>query len=366
MKYLWQRDNWTDFKWNSELILKPLSNARKSQGYILGKGESLDLKDIGEFITEEAITTSEIEGEILDKDSVRSSVANRLGLPSAGLPVNTNKTDGLVDILLDATTKYYEDLNSERIFSWHAALFPTGYSGINKIDVAQWRIGKEPMEVVSGTVGNAKVHYVAPPSHIVESEMNAFFNWWSSNNYDGIIRAAIAHFWFVTIHPFDDGNGRIARVITDMALAQDEKTGKRLYSLSSQIIKEKSQYYRILEETQKGDGDITEWLIWFLDMYVRSIENSKASIERSIKINKLFQKVTELNLNERQLKVMKKLIESLPDGFSGGLTNKKYVSITKTSPETAKRDIKKLVQLGLINQNEGKGRSTSYRLSDTI
>lgn len=366
MKYIWQSNNWTDFRWNAELIIKPLSSARKLQGYILGRGELLNLKDISEFITSEAITTSGIEGEILDKDSVRSSVANRLGLPTAGFPKDTKKIDALVDILIDATAKYNKKLNDNRIFAWHAALFPTGFSGMNKISVGKWREGTTPMEVVSGAIGETKVHYVAPPSEVVENEIKELLTWWDSTKEDGLIRAAIAHLWFVTIHPFDDGNGRIARVLTDMALAQDEKTGKRLYSLSSQIIKEKTEYYRILEKTQKGDGDITEWLIWFLNMYTKSIENSKASMDRSILLNTLFHKISGFQLNKRQLKVMKKLIEKFPDEFKGGLTNKKYVAITKTSSETAKRDIKKLVELNLIKKNEGRGRSTNYNLNQIL
>lgn len=364
--YVWQQQNWTDFKWNSDLLIEPLSNARKVQGYIIAKGEFLELKDISEFITTEAITTSGIEGEILDKLTVRSSVANRLGLPTAGFPVDTKKTDGLVEILIDATQHFKRNINDERLFSWHAALFPTGYSGINKIDVGKWRVGSAPMEVLSGTMDKKVVHYCAPPSNTVAKEMAIFFNWLNSIKIDGILRAAIAHFWFVTIHPFDDGNGRIARAITDMILAQDERTGKRLYSLSSQIIKEKKEYYNILEEIQKGNGDITNWILWFLRMFIRSIEGSKHIIEQSIIRNKTFLKLSEYKLNKRQLKVLKKLVMTLPDGYIGGITNKKYVSITKTSSETAKRDIKTLVEFKLLKKNDGKGRSTSYRLSEDI
>lgn len=366
MNYLWEKENWTDLKWDKSAILEPLSRARKSQGYILAKGESLNLKDISDFISSEAIKTSEIEGEILDRDSVRSSVANRLGLPTSGLTKDSKKTDALIDILLDATTNYKDPLDNKRLFSWHSGLFPTGYSGINKISVGRWREGREPMEIVSGNFSNLNVHYVAPPSDIVEKEMTKFFSWWGECREDGIIRAAIAHFWFVTIHPFDDGNGRLARAITDMALAQDEKSGKRLYSLSSQIVIEKSEYYKVLEETQKGDGDITNWLVWFLTMYSRSIEASKVKLEHSSMLNRLFNTLSGFNLNDRQLKVMKKLIEHYPEGFEGGLTNRKYVAIAKTSKETAKRDLKKLLDLDLLSKNSGKGRSTSYSLGSTL
>lgn len=362
--YIWQGDNWPEFVWDDKLIMESLLLAKKNQGYVLGIDSLFDLKELGDIITTEAITTSAIEGEMLDKDSIRSSVAKRLGLPTAGLPVIARKTDGLVELLLDATTNFNIPLTEERVFSWHAALFPTGYSGMNKIEVGGWRCNKLPMEVISGSLGKEKVHYVAPESSIVSQEMESFFEWWESTvtGFDGIIRAAIAHLWFVTIHPFEDGNGRIARCITDMALAMEEKTGKRLYSLSSHIIKEKTKYYSVLELTQKGSGDITEWLIWFLEMFSRSVDNSKILVERLIYVNGFYTKIAGMVINERQMKVLKKLLESYPDGFIGGLTNKKYVSITGTSSETAKRDINDLLIKGLLVKNDAGGRSTSYRL----
>jgi len=365
MKYVWQRENWTNFSWNSDNVINALSTARKEQGILLGKGEFFELKELSFFLTEEALKTSEIEGEKLDRDSIRSSVAKRLGLPTAGLPDVRKETDGLVELLIDATSNYSTSLSKERICGWQAALFPTGYSGIQKINVGKWRTDSIPMQVISGSMGKEKVHYEAPPSVNIDREMKEFINWWNSynNNVDGLIRAAIAHFWFVTVHPFEDGNGRIARALTDMALAQDEKTGKRLYSLSSQINQEKNAYYDVLEQTQKGTGDITDWLNWFLQMFGRSIEKSNKIIESSLFKNSFYKKIEELNLNDRQRKVIGKLLESYPEDFTGGLTNKKYVSMTKISSETAKRDIKGLMEKKVLVKNDGKGRSTSYKLN---
>ena len=365
MKYIWQNEIWPHFSWNSEKLIDLLANARKKQGLILGKGALLNLKDISYFLAEEAMTTSEIEGEKLDRTSVRSSVARRIGLPTAGLPDIRRKTDGLVQILIDATTNYSNHLDKKRIWAWQAALFPTGYSGIQKIQTGEWRSKPVPMQVVSGSMGKERVHFEAPQADKIDQEIEAFLYWWNNENNetDGIIRAAIAHFWFVTIHPFEDGNGRIARALTDTALAQDEKTGKRLYSLSSRINKEKTVYYEILENTQKGKGDITAWLSWFLQMYSRSIDDSLKIIEASFFKETFYRSLKNLKLNERHKKVIGKLLDSYPQTFTGGLTNKKYVSMTKVSPETAKRDLKTLLEYGILLKNDAKGRSTSYRLN---
>ena len=367
-KYIWQKKEWTNFSWDEEILIPALSNAKKSQGFILAQADIFDLKSLGEIIVQEALTTSEIEGQNPSKNSIRSSVAYRLGLPSGGLTIKDKSSDGLVQLLIDATTNHQMLLTKEKLWAWQAALFPTGYSGIHKITVGSWRIGLEPMKVISGQIGKEIIHYEAPPSKRVNKEISSFLKWWdnSPDNIDGMIRAAIAHFWFVSIHPFDDGNGRIARAITDMALAQDEQTSKRLYSLSSQIKKDRDDYYNILEQTQKGNGDITQWIKWFLEMYARAIENSKELINRSIFINKFYKHFSNVVLNERQQKVIRKLIECLPDDFEGGLTNRKYVSITKVSPETAKRDLKFLVDNNILLKNEGKGRSVSYRINRDI
>ena len=365
MTYIWQNDNWPHYTWHTEKLIDLLGIARKKQGFILGKGDLLDLKDISYFLSEEAMNTSEIEGEKLDRDTIRSSVARRLGLPTAGLPDIRRETDGLVQILIDATSNYSSPLDKEKLWAWQAALFPTGYSGIQKIKTGAWRDNPVPMQVVSGSMGKPRVHFEALPANKIEQEIDSFLYWWNNKNTetDGIVRAAIAHFRFVTIHPFEDGNGRIARALTDMALAQDEKTGKRLYSLSSQINKEKTAYYSILEKTQKGTGDLTDWLCWFLQMYSRSIDNSLEIIEASFFKDSFYRSLNSIVLNERQKKVIGKLLDPYPEEFTGGLTNKKYVSMTKVSPETAKRDLKKLLDNRILIKNDAKGRSTSYRLN---
>ncbi len=367
-KYIWQNPSWPKFHWDEKKVSKALNNAIKSQAFILGHAHFFDIKEEAKIFIEEAFTTSAIEGEKLDRESIRSSVARRLGLEEAGLTVIKRNTDGLVEILVDATTNYKPNLTNERLYAWHAALFPSAFSGMTKINVGSYRVGEENMQVVSGRLGKEKIHYIAPHSKKVKSEMSAFLKWWNTNNQSsgGIIRAAIAHFWFVSIHPFDDGNGRLARVLTDMALAQDEKTSKRLYSLSSQILKEKKNYYEVLEQSQKGDGDITEWMLWFLSMFSSSIENSKLVIEKTIFITDFYKTLANFNLNPRQVKVLRKLLDNFPDDFVGGLTNKKYVSMTNVSPETAKRDLKELLDLGILLLNEGKGRSTSYRINRSI
>ncbi|MBF0208404.1 MAG: Fic family protein [Oligoflexia bacterium] len=368
-KYLWQHPSWPNFELDQDAIFKVLLEAKKSQAFILAQANLLELNDQMEFFIEEAYTTSAIEGEILDRETIRSSVAKRLGLETAGMPQIKRESDGLVEVLMDATTNHQQELTHERLFSWHAALFPTtsysGYSGINKILVGEYRQGEDPMQVISGRIGKERIHYEAPPSNRDRKEMNRFLKWWntSDNEYDGIIRAAIAHLWFVTIHPFDDGNGRIARAITDMALAKEEKICKRLYSLSFQILRDKKNYYEILERTQKGNGEITDWILWFISMFIQSIDNSKKVIEKSIFIARFYKKFADKIFNERQWKVIKKLLECLPEDFTGGLTNKKYVSMTGVSAESAKRDLRDLVAQGVLLVNEKKGRSTSYRLN---
>ncbi|MEO7162595.1 MAG: Fic family protein [Bdellovibrionia bacterium] len=363
-QYLWQQKTWPQLDWRSDQLLEPLGQARKAQGKVIAQAEYIGLETQARLVVEEAFTTSAIEGEKLDRNTIRSSVARRLGLPTAGLPAEERRVEGLVEMLLDATTSYKEPLTTRRLHGWHAALFPTGYSGMDKIQVGDWRKGSEPMRVVSGRPGREKVHYEAPPSAQISDEMKQFLSWWKapSPNLDGLIRAGVAHLWFVTIHPFDDGNGRITRAITDMAIAQDEAIGRRLYSLSTQIIQERNVYYEILEKTQKQSCDITEWLKWFLQMYTRAVNRSQDMIQKALRVGQFWQKRSNAELNERQLKVIKRLVETEPVGFEGGLTNRKYVSMTKTSRETAKRDLSDLEAKGLIKRNPGKGRSVSYSL----
>jgi Fic family protein len=364
VQYIWQAPSWPDFRWNSASLLRPLGKTRQAQGKLLGEGEYFQLEIQADVLTEEAFTTAAIEGEKLDRDSVRSSVARRLGLPTAGLPPTERHVDGLVEMLVDATRNHGAPLTPSRLKGWQAALFPTGYSGLNKIVVGEWRQAEEPMRVISGPIGKEKVHYEAPPAGRVDGEIERFLEWFRSSRgeVDGLVRAAVAHFWFVTVHPFQDGNGRIARAIADMALAQDENTGCRLYSMSAQINAERDNYYDILERTQKGTSDITEWIFWFLECLERSIRRSDSEVQKTLNKARMWQNIAELGLSERQRKVINKLFEAGRGGFEGGLTNRKYRGITKTTRETAKRDIADLVAKGILVKNPGGGRSASYDL----
>lgn len=362
-KYLWQRKEWPNLTWQSEPLLESLGQARKAQGSITAQADLIGLEEQAKILVEEAFTTAAIEGEKLDKDSIRSSVAKRLGLPTAGLPSSAREVDGLVAMLIDATSQYVKPLNEKRLFGWHAALFPTGYSGLHKILVGNWRKHKEPMQVVSGPESKRKIHFEAPLSNEVKREMKEFLSWWTRPpQMDGLLRAGVAHLWFVTVHPFEDGNGRIARALTDMALAQDEKTGRRLYSLSSQISAERADYYDILERSQKESCDITEWLQWFLGLFIRAIRNSEGTIGLALSVAKFWKTHSQSALNERQLKVVNRLLEAGPGGFEGDMTNRKYVSLTKVSPETAKRDLKELEGRKILKRNEAGGRSVSYSI----
>ena len=362
-RYIWQAPGWPEFRWDSSELLKPLGNARHMQGRLFMETEYLGLGAQAEVLVEEAIMTAAIEGERLNPDSVRSSVARRLGLPEAGFSPVERHVDGLVQMLLDATGNYMKPLDDNRLYGWHAALFPTGYSGLKKIAVGKYRSGNEPMQVVSGPEGKKTVHYEAPPSGQLRQEMKRFFKWWATTSQtDGLLRAAIAHFWFVSIHPFEDGNGRIARAVSDMALAQDEKKGWRLYSMSSEIMKEQEDYYTVLEKTSKGDGDITDWLLWFLSCLERAVRNSLERVDLVILKARFWQKHEQESLSQRQRKVINRLLDAGPGGFEGGLNNKKYKGITKVSPETAKRDLADLLKKAILVKRAGGGRSTSYEL----
>ena len=367
-KYIWQKQNWTDFSWQSDALLPLLGKARQVQGKMLARvklfGLALAHEAQAEVLIEETVKTSAIEGAVLNRDSVRSSVARHLGLPEAGLPPAERHVDGLVEILLDATKNYNESLTSERLKGWQAALFPTGYSGFHKIHAGEWR--DEDMEVFSGSVGREKVHFQAPPSKVLNKEIKNFLSWWKNSlgESEGFLRAGIAHFWFVTIHPFDDGNGRITRALTDMALAQDEKLQMRFYSLSSQIMEDRDAYYDILEKSQKGDCDITEWLKWFLGCLIRSIEKSETIVAKVIAKVEFWQRHSQTLMNERQRKVVKRLLDTGRGEFKGGLTTRKYVSLAKTSRATAFREIDDLVEKKvLIKDPSSKGRSVRYDLN---
>jgi Fic family protein len=369
-RYIWQFPTWPEFRWDSTVLLKLLGDCRFQQGSLLAQmrelGFELQQQARAEVLIEEALKTSEIEGVRLDMRAVRSSVARRLGLPSAGMPeVNNSLADGVVEILLDATQNHGRKLIAGRLFGWHAALFPTGYSGIHKIRVAAWRDDRQgPMQVVSGPIGREKVHYQAPPADRLKDEMKRFFRWWhkSRNEMDGILRAGVAHLWFVAVHPFDDGNGRIARTLTDMALAQDENLATRCYSLSSQIMAERDAYYKILERTNKQDGDITEWLRWFLTSMSRAVLNSNRLLSSVMQKARFWKRHAQTDLNNRQRKALNRLLDAGPGGFEGGLSNRKYAGMTHVSRATAQRELADLVKKGILRQNPAGGRSASYSL----
>jgi Fic family protein len=365
--YIWQHPNWTSrLRWDSERLIEPLAKVRRRQGEILGKASGLrfdlELDSRASILVEEAVGTSAIEGELLDRDLVRSSVARRLGLPAAGLSPSTREVDGLVDVLFDASRNHAEPLTKGRLCSWHAALFPSGRSGLLPITVGDWRRGGEPMRVVSGPLGHEKTHFEAPPSANVAEEMRRFFEWFAAPGepHDGILRAAVAHFRLVTIHPFEDGNGRLARAVSDMALARDEETGVRLYSLSSRIRAERDAYYSILERTQKSDGDLTDWLWWFTGCLERAIATSDDAIDFVRAKSHFWLHHRDTVINPRQRKVVNRMLDAGPGGFEGGLTNRKYVSMARTSRATAQREIAELLEKGVLVRRPGAGRSTSY------
>jgi len=361
--YIWQQKTWPKLTWDDSRILSHLSLARRIQGKILAQVSEIGLEAQARILVEDAHQTSAIEGENLDLESIRSSVAKRLGLSTVGLPAQQTKIEGLVEMLIDATQNFAKPLTAQRLQGWQAGLFPTDYSGIHKIAVGEWRDSDEPMRVISGGMGKETIHFEAPPSELVGKEMESFVRWFNSENkMDGLIRAAVGHLWFVTIHPFEDGNGRIARALTDLALAQDESLAKRCYSLSSQISLDRKAYYDILETTQKGDLDITEWIVWFLQTFVRALERSDEMIQRAILIGHFWKTHAQMDLNPRQKKVLQKMLESEPQGFIGGMTNRKYVGLTKVSAASAKRDLGDLEEKGFLKRNESKGRSVSYSL----
>ncbi len=367
-QYIWQDKKWPSFTWLDEDLIALLSKCRFLQGKLLGRAASLGLElkkeAQAEILTSEAIETSAIEGKTVSPDEVRSSVARRLGLPEAGVPPQDRYAEGLVDVLLDATANFKKSLSAERLNGWQAALFPTGYSGLHQIRVGKFR-KESPVQVISGPVGREKVHYEAPPGSQVPVEIVSFLDWWESSKgaMDGMLRAGIAGFWFVTIHPYEDGNGRIARALTDMALAQDENLGVRFYSLSSQIMAEREDYYTILEKCQKDTLDITPWLIWFLSCFERAIVRSEKLISKVLIKARFWETHSRVSLTDRQLKVVSRLLDAGPGGFQGGMTNKKYVGMTKASRATAYREIVDLVDKGLLVQNQSKGRSVSYDLA---
>ncbi|MES2591837.1 MAG: Fic family protein [Bacteroidota bacterium] len=363
-KYIHQLQQWPDFSWKNEIILPILSNVRHKQGRLKGYMEVLGFalrnETILETLTLDILKSSEIEGEILNSDQVRSSIARRLGMDIAGLVPSDRNVEGVVEMMLDATQNYNAVLDKDRLFGWHSALFPTGRSGMYKIRVGNWRSNENgPMQVVSGAMGKEKVHYEAPEADRLDKEMKLFLKWINSNNsLDGVLKSAVAHFWFVTIHPFDDGNGRIARAIADMQLARTDGDAQRFYSMSAQIRLDRNEYYAILEKVQKGTLDITDWLVWFLNCLDRALNATDQILKRVINKTNFWDKHTQTPINERQ----RLLINKLLDGFDGKLNSSKWAKIAKCSADTALRDIQDLMNKNILEKETAGGRSTSYIL----
>lgn len=361
--FIHQRDNWPEFTWNSNDFLDLLSEARNLQGRLIGKMETLgfDLRNeaLLDTLTLDVLKSSEIEGEFLNPNQVRSSIARRLGMEIAGAVESDRNVDGIVEMMLDATQKCFDPLTADRLFDWYAALFPTGRSGMYKITVADWRKDTTgPMQVVSGAMGKEKVHFQAPDSDLVEKEMTRFIDWFNNSKVDLVIKAAIAHLWFVTIHPFEDGNGRITRALTDMLLAQSDKSNQRFYSMSAQIRLERKQYYEILEKTQKGSLDITDWISWFLNCLTIALKSTDSVLTRVLFKADFWQKHIDTVINDRQRKLLNKLM----DGFDGKLTSSKWAKIAKCSKDSAVRDINDLIEKGILQKKSAGGRSTNYEL----
>lgn len=366
MRYIDERPGWPEFTWDGDALAAPLAAVRHKQGRLLGRMEVLGFELRAEasltVLTSDVVTSSAIEGETLNPDEVRSSIARRLGLDAAGLPKAGRDVEGVVEMMLDGTRNFLKPLTKKRLFDWHASLFPTGRSGMRKITVGAWRRKEDgPMRVVSGPYGRERVHFEAPEAGRLNSEMAAFFKWFNAPaSVDPVLKAALAHFWFVTIHPFEDGNGRIARAIADMALARADGTKDRFYSMSSQIEAERKDYYLRLEAAQRGDVHITSWLEWFLGCLDRAIGGAEAALGAVLYKAKLWQQINRRPVNDRQRLVINRLL----NGFKVFLTTSKYAKLTKCSSDTALRDIQELLGRRILVQNPGGGRSTSYRLGE--
>ncbi|MGE4568686.1 MAG: Fic family protein [Bacteroidales bacterium] len=361
--YIYEHNNWTDFSWQDKAINVVFGEVRLMQGKIIGQMNALGFSTKEEAtltaLTLDVVKSSEIEGELLNYEQVRSSIARRLGINTAGVVPSSRHIEGVVEMMLDATQRYALPLNEKRLFGWHAALFPTGYSGPYSIEVGRYRTGE--MQVVSGAMGKEKIHYKAVKPEWVKTEMDKFLDWFNNDTrLDPVLKAAIAHFWFIIIHPFDDGNGRIGRAIADMLLARAEGSGERFYSMSSQILTERKRYYEVLQKVQHSSGDITEWLDWFLHCLKNAMlatENTTRKILRKAEFWKIHEHTP---INERQRFILNKLF----DDFEGKLQTSKWAKIAKTSTDTALRDIKDLVEKGILQQADERGRNANYELID--
>jgi Fic family protein len=364
MQYIHELPGWPELRWDQESLTHRLAAVRHRQGRLTGRMETLGFPlrnaAVVDTLTEDVIKSSEIEGEVLDREQVRSSIARRLGIDIGALTPADRNVEGVVEMMLDATQRYEEPLTDERLFGWQAALFPTGRSGMRRIAVGAWRNDKAgPMQVVSGPEERQRVHYEAPAAARLDREMKIFLEWFNdTSDIDPVLKAGIAHLWFVTIHPFDDGNGRIARAIADMALARSDQSPQRFYSMSAQIRKEHNAYYAILESTQKGNLDVTKWLQWFLDCLDRAFTGAEDILAAVLKKAEFWRKHAGQAFNERQRDMLNRLLE----GFEGKLTSSKWAVIEKCSPDTALRDIIELVERGVLGKDQAGGRSTSYSL----
>lgn len=362
-RYIYQYDQWPEFTWDDKVINVILGKVRHLQGKIMGQmgalGFTIKEEAILSTLTLDVLKSSEIEGEILNYEQVRSSIARKLGIEYAGMVHADRDVEGVVEMMLDATQKYNAPLNEERLFGWHAALFPTGWSGMHRIDTGCYR--KDEMQVVSGPMGKEKIHYQAPSHELVKREMDRLLSWINGESkIDAVIKAAIAHFWFIIIHPFDDGNGRIARALSDMLLARSEDSAQRFYSFSNQILIERKIYYKVLQKVQHCEGDITEWLNWFLNCLYRALNPTEETMKKVLQKADFWDKHKETELNARQRLMLNKLL----DGLDGKLKTSKWAKIAKCSPDTALRDIKDLIKKGILKQEESGGRSTNYELNE--
>ena len=364
MRYVHELPTWPTFTWRAATLVKKLGDVRHQQGRLIGRMSALGFAMQSEAVlvtlTQDVLKSSEIEGEHLDQNQVRSSIARRLGMDIAGLIPADRNVEGVVEMMLDATQNYAAPLSKRRLFAWHAAMFPTGRSGMTPIRVGTWRNDDTgPMQVVSGPFGREKVHYEAPAASRLEGEMDRFIEWFEADaDIDPVLKAGVAHLWFVTIHPFDDGNGRIARAIADLGLSRAEKTAQRFYSMSAQIRQERKTYYDLLETTQKGDLDITSWLEWFLDCLARACAGAEQTLSTVLHKASFWERFSSVAINDRQ----RLMINRLLNGFEGKLNSSKWAKITKVSADTALRDIQDLVAKKILIREEGGGRSTSYSL----
>ena len=365
-KWIWQRPEWPKFSWDAHALTLPLGRARRAQGELFGVARlldpQLDLQARAELLILEGLMTSAIEGEKLDPAGVRSSIAARLGLPTAGLPPPPPAVDGLVQVMLDATQHYEVPLTLKRLNGWQAALFPTGRSGLHEIRVGALR-GASPMRIVSGPIGRERVHYEAPPRRRLEKEMRQFLDWFSrpAGALDGLVRAGLAHLWFEIIHPYEDGNGRVGRALLDMALAQDERRTTRLYSMSARFMDRRDDYYSMLQSASSGPLDATPFLAWFLEQVEEAVRSSETVVDAVLRKARFWMAHSRNELNEREAKAMNCMLDAGPKGFEGGMTNKKYQSLTKASAATAQRDLADLVAKGCLTP-VGTGRAARYEL----